>query len=56
VPSGSPIIGHNLAIALVASGNQGLFNNVQAQTSTGPSCNGVANAGCDLKLTQSTLQ
>ena len=55
VPSGSPIIGSNLAIALVASGNQGLFNNIQAQFSTGPSCNGVTNAGCDVKLTQSAL-
>jgi len=55
VPSGSPIIGSNLAIALAASGTEALFNNVQVQSGAGPSCNGMSGVGCDVKLTQSAL-
>lgn len=55
VPLGSPVVGHNLAIALAATGNEALFNNLQAEVGTGASCNGMSDVGCDVKLTQSAL-
>lgn len=56
VPSGSPNIGQHLAIGiLTTSGTQAVFNNVLVAVPTG-SCNGAAGVGCDVKLTQATLQ